>query len=298
MAATFVVLGTQGVILYDRIRRLAHGPTLPRDDFHDGYTVLPVVTEWHKYLEHSVRLTDAFTARVLEMVNNHMLVVPPEARWDARQVNERLSSLIHSPEINALDVPESIEEMLGKIDFFVSIANESSINANRVDSGPARKHMLSNHGRNDSLGVIEARFKSEAALLNTQIMPTAQRSIHRPALIERFGAEKSPQELATLISSPTRYAHAKMTQMTRSPIDQVHGFTSSKPFEYPPITEEPEDIEEQPVTMWQVLQELEAKGKGRSLSSLRTFRDRRVSVKGKIPSDPLSGVYDNRDIVS
>ncbi|KAK3392807.1 kinase-like domain-containing protein [Podospora didyma] len=183
VAATYVVLGSQGVIIYNRIRQHSRPQTktekgtLVQDAFHDGRNALALVRLWHKYLCNAVRGTDGFTARVLEMVDSKMLVMPPEERWGAEEVSQQLSALVHDPDVNPLPVPEDIEQILQELDLEAELTFESSNNVSRADSEPAAQH-LQRRGERSINSIIATPFKSGAALFSTQIMPTAQRSIY------------------------------------------------------------------------------------------------------------------------
>lgn len=87
MAATWIVLGYQGIRQFDCIRERAVGDLLQQardqgrepiitkgDFFHDGTDVLPVVKEWHRYLSNSVRQTDHVTQKMLELTESHLLI--------------------------------------------------------------------------------------------------------------------------------------------------------------------------------------------------------------------------------
>ncbi|KUI70081.1 hypothetical protein VM1G_11686 [Cytospora mali] len=45
------------------------------DAFHDGRTVIPAVTEWHNHLRNSLRKADAITQRILDIIDQSMLII-------------------------------------------------------------------------------------------------------------------------------------------------------------------------------------------------------------------------------
>ncbi|KAK8862219.1 hypothetical protein PGQ11_008454 [Apiospora arundinis] len=93
VAATWVVLGRQGVWVYEKLRQNAikqlrgsnsgRQPTAD-DAFHDGQEVLVAVTAWHNHLRSSMRKSDTITSKILDLVDTEML---------RREPRERLSSI-------------------------------------------------------------------------------------------------------------------------------------------------------------------------------------------------------------
>jgi hypothetical protein len=93
IAATWVILGESGIQQYSRIRQqdiasLSHSklPTSSGDCFHDGIRPLKEVQEWHKYLRGAIRRTDLITSRVLDLVDQKILLADPGARVSARNI--------------------------------------------------------------------------------------------------------------------------------------------------------------------------------------------------------------------
>ncbi|KAK6824952.1 hypothetical protein PG987_012446 [Apiospora arundinis] len=93
VAATWVVLGRQGVWVYEKLRQNAirqlressSGKQPTADDaFHDGQEVLVAVTAWHNHLRSSMRKSDTITSKILDLVDTEML---------RREPRERLSSI-------------------------------------------------------------------------------------------------------------------------------------------------------------------------------------------------------------
>lgn len=105
--ATWVVLGSHAYENYNDRRKLAikalkaeaakNGRTsIPwcDDAFHDGVKVLSAVTEWHDYLRNSARRADTTTHRVLNLVDDCMLLSNPEKRLMMGELCERLDEIL------------------------------------------------------------------------------------------------------------------------------------------------------------------------------------------------------------
>jgi hypothetical protein len=100
LAATWMVLGYQGNLQFWFIRKEAIGAlrkspshgTLPvaNDAFHDGSEVLQVVKDWHDLLRVSLRGMDNITAKVLDLVDERLLIGDPDSRAHSDELCERL----------------------------------------------------------------------------------------------------------------------------------------------------------------------------------------------------------------
>ena len=103
VAATWLVLGFQGVLQYTKLRQLAtsnqQNNRKATDWFHDGERVLPEIQAWHKYLKAHVRTSDTATPLILELVETHMLQTRPNERFKSDQLCDELSKCISTAEI-------------------------------------------------------------------------------------------------------------------------------------------------------------------------------------------------------
>ncbi|KAF5503624.1 putative serine/threonine-protein kinase MPS1-like protein [Colletotrichum fructicola] len=100
--ATWVTLGPQDYINYGERRIMAHDKlqkernrdaamhlSVCKDAFHDGTRVLQAVLQWHDYLRNSSRRADTITSRVLDLVENDMLVEDPDDSYLAQFISNR-----------------------------------------------------------------------------------------------------------------------------------------------------------------------------------------------------------------
>ncbi|KAF1997329.1 hypothetical protein P154DRAFT_565493 [Amniculicola lignicola CBS 123094] len=99
IAATWVVLGFQGIIQYRFLRKRARSNakfagTKACDLFHDGKDVLPEIKHWHNYLRDHIRKADTATSRVLDLIEGKMLTKNPQDRYTFTVLCEELGSQI------------------------------------------------------------------------------------------------------------------------------------------------------------------------------------------------------------
>ncbi|KAI0024210.1 hypothetical protein F4780DRAFT_776037 [Xylariomycetidae sp. FL0641] len=158
IAATFVVLGEQGVLKYDRLRQEANKRRIgvPSDLFHDDYQVLREVTAWHAWLRSACRKTDAITPAVLDVLDNHVLKAI-DSRIDSLGLVKHMADAIQSSNQSSSDVPAEIQEFLDQLD-------ESSLLAEKSDQLAG----------NDGAGATDSpqrAFKSTQALLSQTVLP-------------------------------------------------------------------------------------------------------------------------------
>ena len=91
-AATWIVLGQQGVVDYEKVRRKADPTEL--GCFHDGAEVLKEVVEWHKRLRETIGSNDPITLSLLDLVDNKVLLKEPSMRLEAKDIYSQLSSIL------------------------------------------------------------------------------------------------------------------------------------------------------------------------------------------------------------
>jgi hypothetical protein len=109
VAATWVVLGFQGIRQYEQLRLLSPANNRGRvqhDRFHDGTHVLPEIRKWHDYLRGHLRPSDTTTDLVLDLVE-YKLLTEPSLRPDLEELCEKLHRLSKSAsqEIESLKKP-------------------------------------------------------------------------------------------------------------------------------------------------------------------------------------------------
>uniref|UniRef100_L2FLM7 non-specific serine/threonine protein kinase n=1 Tax=Colletotrichum fructicola (strain Nara gc5) TaxID=1213859 RepID=L2FLM7_COLFN len=282
VAATYVVLGTQGVLIYNRLRRQEISCREDNgnidDTFHDGSRVLPEVTDWHKYLREATRKTDAFSAAVLDMIDAHMLVKAGE-RWTAQQVCAKFAEIFRNSEPQDTEVPDALQEVLQSINSDqLALKYEQRLGIKRVNStDTADKPRTA-----ESLPDAGSKFKSRQELLEQDILPTAQRSQNRPGSIRQ--SRRPSSNFGTISSSEARY------RMTGQSAPYSRRTSDAQPPALRPPISSSQTLSSvsvhhrSPVTAWMVRTELEKKGTkwSRSMRSFSSFlKPQPASMKGK-----------------
>ncbi|KAI1804229.1 hypothetical protein F4811DRAFT_521264 [Daldinia bambusicola] len=141
VSATWVVLGYPGVVRYHKHRQIAIQKLKKRqakgenisvpvgdDAFHNGLVVLPEVKEWHDYLRSVSRRSDTITPRILDLVEDTMLLVESARLSKAKALYPVLEEQLRLARAGpAATIAESVKEALLSIgDDESSLANASS----------------------------------------------------------------------------------------------------------------------------------------------------------------------------
>ena len=120
IAATWVILGKQGISQYTAVRlRASEGAaatakaSLPNhesqsktlfctDCFHDGRRVLSEVQQWHKFLKTNSRKSDNITGRILDLIDSCMFVYQ-DYRMNAEEIYAKWIDLLLVCEMEGAD---------------------------------------------------------------------------------------------------------------------------------------------------------------------------------------------------
>ncbi|KAI1089040.1 hypothetical protein F5B19DRAFT_468927 [Rostrohypoxylon terebratum] len=173
ISATWIALGYQGIRAYDELRRIAvkklrerkgkgENITLPAADnaFHDGVDVLPEVRDWHTYLRKVLRVTDTVTGRILDLVDQTMLLRESTRRskcsglYNAIQgqlndAQDHYDRLVKKGELK--HIAESVKEALLSVeDEENALANYCTLDTDTTSS--SFQYLISSVERHPSLG--------------------------------------------------------------------------------------------------------------------------------------------------
>ncbi|SPO07392.1 uncharacterized protein DNG_10086 [Cephalotrichum gorgonifer] len=292
IAVTYVVLGTQGVLKYDRVRRYgteraakAAGMNKRGDGFHDGLNVLDEVRDWHQFLRSSTRRHDNFTPAILDLIDKHMLVDSRE-RYDSAATAHHLEKILQETTSGVgsgnFCVPPSIQTMLRDIENDAESFREQSLTSSATG-------MQTIHAGNSNVDITEEASRSKISLLRQEIQPTAPQG----GLRRRVSLQPPPPPAST--SSITRSA----PRQTLS-IDPPAGAT-------PPRKRSAYEEFYEPYTVFNLredLDELDRQTPGRRLTSkflqsMRLPKKTDSSVKGRwnANEDLLDKAFGGRDII-
>ncbi|KAK8107550.1 uncharacterized protein PG998_009563, partial [Apiospora kogelbergensis] len=179
VAATWVILGRQGVFVYEKLRLNAikklgdsHSGRQPSasDAFHDGQEVLGAVTAWHNHLRSSVRKSDTITSRILDLIDIEMLKKEPRERLPSVDLVLKSRVCISSARVaHILQVERGESTALSNDiqDAIRQAEEEAEFLADMDGEGDGVKAMLSHKQRGDrSTGATQVHNGQESTRRN------------------------------------------------------------------------------------------------------------------------------------
>ncbi|KAL8690381.1 MAG: hypothetical protein Q9218_004160 [Villophora microphyllina] len=240
LAATWAILGFTGVLQFNEMRKmtiqrlhrsrqgLRVGDEDPEgDQFHDGYQLLGIVSEWHRYLRGRIRKCDAFSIQVLDLIDRKMLITTPESRIKADDLCSQLDKIIVKGSKESNDgVPLEIQKNLKEIDAAVADRLEGMRRSKGGDpgtvngtTGEGRRStaidlMLKTTHRQSILppdqGQTQHTRQSSGRVLDTQMDASLESLPHtsqRSSIIRKQGRSETGLSRGT----PTRTRPSKMS---------------------------------------------------------------------------------------
>jgi len=233
IAATWVVLGYEGIRQFSRLREKAImkiGPTtganeksvgqeksaIATDDmgdyFHDSQCVLNDVLDWHEMLRHSLRHTDTITKRVLDLVDQKMLVDDASRRLSAEKTCEALREiLIESRGGPRKQIPPNIMAALKKVDEEDTIKSPESFEVEKADSKAHGK------GKGQSLTIQDQRKARKSKLNGEPFKKTTHRSEYRRSAMAAQNAMRGSSRSGRVPDVPKLPASATTAQPSQVP---------------------------------------------------------------------------------
>lgn len=187
MAATWIIMGYQGIRQYQIVREKALATMLKsiREDdhplltshrlkanakpgkldcFHNGVEALEEVTSWHKYLRDSVRKTDPITEAVLDLIDKKMLLGAPEGRINSGDLCEELKRIVTSAKKTTRDsaMAESHEAQKRRehLEVLLKEIDDQAIDRT-VDEEPHKPTQLLSNGFPIDKRALEVPIKQE-----------------------------------------------------------------------------------------------------------------------------------------
>ena len=282
-AATYVVLGKQGVLKYNLLRSRAVKEATGKggDGFHDGNKVLEAVIQWHEYLRDCSRRYDDITPAILDLVDQHMLV-DSQGRYNSAQTADHLEYILNDTQGGWRRAPPLIERMLEEIE-----DDPKSFRERSTDSTVTSQGTISTGENALADDDISA---SKYDLLNQQILPTAPQGslgLRRRNIAKNFLARTNIR--STTRAGPPLLSRSTNATAARNPEKRRNSYAEFyEPYTVFNLREALDEHEE------------EAKSKGWTFGRRASFLKRRqASVRGrwKAPEDQLEDAFRGRDIV-
>lgn len=282
VAATYVVAGKEGVKQYRLLRQRAISKLGQGygDAFHDTRKVLPEVTQWHKYLRTSTRAQDTFTSKVLNIVDEFMLIVPGEARISGSKLSSTLKKINEDAQSQNQDQQQPPDDILNFLDEVMRLTVPERATSLALEEIP------------------RTISQSGASMFEEALLYRSMRSEGRIPMRKLVAPETVETQLASNLAEqqPFVTSHHPSSQHIGLGYSNLPEYTTS----LPQSPNEPMSFDDPPVTFWEVEAQLIQHGTKRSIPGIKML-NKRVSVHGKTldgKNDQLMVHFKNRDLVS
>ncbi|KAI1742816.1 hypothetical protein F4680DRAFT_27166 [Xylaria scruposa] len=275
VAATYVVLGKEGVKQYRLLRKreiesLGIGIG---DPFHNREEVLQVVIDWHRYLRSTIRRDDCYTAKVLDLIDSKMLITPGEDRISGTSLSQELKGIDEEANQTADEFPDYIAA------FIDNITHSSKGGISELEDVP---RTISKSGK--ELFSEELLYPSR----RSEGRPMARRMQSSPGdPLRGIGTGLDPDPVLTVPERVSQF----FTQAQRGALTSLDRTPQEAPLKPP----------DPPITFWEVEDHImEYLAHKKDYLSLGNYLKRDKSVYGKKlggKEDQLQRHFKNRDIV-
>jgi hypothetical protein len=178
VAATWVVLGFQGVRQYETLRRLSPANKNTNDRFHNGIDALPEVKKWHNYLRGHLRQSDTATSMVLDLIEHNMLQTETNNRLGMKALCKRLDKLIKDAKEEAanLETHTKITDNV-VLEALLTLEKEAQALSSKPKTTPLRRRSKEGDGsdKQNSSEQDSALLPKDAAIRSTPLGQTTFR---------------------------------------------------------------------------------------------------------------------------
>ncbi|KAI2619905.1 hypothetical protein GGR54DRAFT_639670 [Hypoxylon sp. NC1633] len=221
VSATWVVVGYQGVLAYHELRRKAikklrerqergdETVTVPaaNDAFHNGVDVLPEVKQWHNYLRGCLRVSDTITGRILDLVDEYMLLTESD-----RQLK---SMALHVPMKKKLeDAQHHYNKLLhdGVVGPVTESVKDALLSVEDDESSTVSSH---------ELDIIKDYEEQSSSLSTTSSQPIPRNQF-------KSSRVKKPQRIAEVVQGKVAHRQEALGRQSNDTITEVAqlGFTN------------------------------------------------------------------------
>jgi hypothetical protein len=195
ITATWIVLGFQGVLQYETVRKRAIQKLREQraedraiiapgadDAFHNGREVLPAVLWWHDYLRHIMRKTDTATERVLDLIESNMLCATPPQRIRSMELCKELGDILDRAKRDGRrrkKIDPSVLEGLLEFDRSAPLS-EIEAKANAEKDQQKEQRYVADMGQDLAVGTVtihrSVRVKKSEQLASVPLARTAYRA--------------------------------------------------------------------------------------------------------------------------
>ena len=304
VTATWVTLGYQGLLQYAKLRQKAVKGTLQPSDlsqttqktgkvdndyFHDGKTALSDVTSWHQVLRGALRKSDTITSRILDLVDEKMLLGTAQERIKAKDLCAELERITLASEAESRhDFPENVKGVLLEVDDTAPHKFEYPSSETIVGIGPS--------GTNQ-----QDRPTRKSILLDRPLMKTAHRSEYHKSMLNTSKnrtlkadpVPELPANNSALLQPRYMAAHVSPPIAPHSTLDSIRELPApSRTSTLQSLQLRNHRRSKSRVHVPQTIAQVQEEQKQHKSSLIeRTFDSRRKDVF-------LTEFYDNRDIVS
>jgi hypothetical protein len=286
MAATWVVLGNQGIYQYNIVRQKAIRTVVersagaeqrdinPGDFFHNGKDVLPEIKQWHQYLRSVARHTDHITNRILDLVEEHLLVA--QNRMSAEDLYKRLQTLLEETKKDS--IPAELADLM---DTLCQIDGDALSNPEDSEKPQASTrpgiHQLKSPIRGDQLQV-----------------PKLLKTASRYEALTKISASRSPKLEIRHLTQPMDTSSYFFSEIDAHEPTQNYAVDAHI---LPDRTSPPVPLSKRSSTFYsQRLQDVNSPAPQNVIQAREEFRDSAWFKKSK--DTVLTAHFDNRDIVS
>ncbi|RDW71462.1 hypothetical protein BP6252_08025 [Coleophoma cylindrospora] len=258
VAATWIVLGSQGVEGFSRFRSSARKSLIPAQSnnaFHNGTDILPDIKIWHNFLKDHRRMTDPFTPEILDLIEDHLLKGNPEERLDSKSLCTRLGSIIqHASSEESEDIQSPYTCVLKALDFKPPATatrhkSEESISKARTSSETNRSSADSQTRSQDSKDMVDQNPTPEGSIISMGGKGHLNRKplATRPQIFETGAPKASSSQSGPTTESGN--SNNLMTPNTKSHQKQsrLHDQNREQPIQTPSQQQHP------PEKIWEVV---------------------------------------------
>jgi hypothetical protein len=157
------------------------------DYFHNGKRVLEDVTGWHKMLRGSLRITDTITNRVLDLVDEKMLLEDPLERINSKSLCNELMRISDDTRAGATShrpLSESIMQALLEVD------EEAPWKAEEAPWKAPETNSRKRSSASQSSIATQGGKSRKSKLLNLPLMKTTHRSEYLKSALKSTGTTR------------------------------------------------------------------------------------------------------------